>query len=112
MGRDMSNCETGTVCCGGACYKLVDEKHNLIMKGCTNEDEEDGSMKRKTLNVKLYWVRNEKVTGKAYYCKGSEYCNASSVSFNPRSFFCILFSLLIILTLSKSYDCFSECRGS
>lgn len=33
------------------------------MKGCTNEDQEDGSMKRRTFDIKLYWVRNEKITG-------------------------------------------------
>lgn len=33
------------------------------MKGCTNEDQEDGSMKKRTLDVKLYWVNDEKVTG-------------------------------------------------
>ncbi|KAL3982873.1 hypothetical protein ACH3XW_48885 [Acanthocheilonema viteae] len=76
MGRDMENCETGTVCCSGACFKLIDKKHNLIMKGCTNEDQEDGSMKRRTFDIRLYWVRNEKVTGEAYYCKESDYCNA------------------------------------
>ncbi|VDM93130.1 unnamed protein product [Litomosoides sigmodontis] len=25
MGRDMDNCETGTVCCSGACFKLIDK---------------------------------------------------------------------------------------
>ncbi|VDP18574.1 unnamed protein product [Onchocerca flexuosa] len=63
MGRDMENCETGTVCCSGSCFKLIDEKHDLIMKGCTNEDQEDGSMKRKTFDIRLYWAQNEKVTG-------------------------------------------------
>lgn len=24
MGRDMENCETGTVCCSGSCFKLID----------------------------------------------------------------------------------------
>lgn len=33
------------------------------MKGCTNEDQEDGSMKRRTFDIRLYWVHNEKVTG-------------------------------------------------
>ncbi|VDK30452.1 unnamed protein product [Gongylonema pulchrum] len=84
MGRDMDNCETGTVCCRGACFKLVDKKHNLITKGCTNDDQEDGSMKRKTLDVQLYWVHNEKVTGEAYYCKGSDYCNAGASIFITR----------------------------
>uniref|UniRef100_A0A915BHR9 Secreted protein n=2 Tax=Parascaris univalens TaxID=6257 RepID=A0A915BHR9_PARUN len=78
MGRDMENCEMGTVCCSGSCFKLVDEKHDLIMKGCTNEHQEDGSMKRKTLDVKLYWVHDEKVTGETFYCKGSDYCNTAS----------------------------------
>uniref|UniRef100_A0A0R3S106 TIL domain-containing protein n=1 Tax=Elaeophora elaphi TaxID=1147741 RepID=A0A0R3S106_9BILA len=58
MGRDMENCETGTVCCSGACFKLIDEKHNLIMKGCTNEDQEDGSMKRRTFDIRLYWAKH------------------------------------------------------
>lgn len=33
------------------------------MKGCTNEDQEDGSMKRRTFDIRLYWANNEKVTG-------------------------------------------------
>ncbi|EFO28026.1 hypothetical protein LOAG_00469 [Loa loa] len=53
----------------------ISKQHNLIMKGCTNEDQEDGSMKRRTFDIRLYWARNEKVTGEAYYCKGSDYCN-------------------------------------
>ncbi|VDM39039.1 unnamed protein product [Toxocara canis] len=75
MGRDMVNCETGTVCCNGSCFKLVDEQHSLIMKGCTSDEEEDGSMKRKTLDVRLYWSNDERVTGETFYCKGSDYCN-------------------------------------
>ncbi|KAK6111253.1 putative integral membrane protein [Brugia pahangi] len=103
MGRDMENCQTGTVCCSGACFKLIDEKHNLIMKGCTNEDQEDGSMKRRTFDIRLYWVRNEKVTGEAFYCKGSDYCNATSIKFIPSSlFYYILLSLLAILSFSQS----------
>ncbi|VDK18222.1 unnamed protein product, partial [Anisakis simplex] len=78
MGRDMENCDRETVCCPGSCFKLVDEKHALIMKGCTKEDQEDGSMKRRTLDVKLYWVNDEKVTGETFYCKGSDYCNDGS----------------------------------
>ncbi|CAG9535215.1 unnamed protein product [Cercopithifilaria johnstoni] len=99
MGRDMENCETGTVCCSGSCFKLIDKKHNLIMKGCTNEDQEDGSMKRRTLDIRLYWVRNEKVLGETYYCKGSDYCNAGSTQFIPSLFYYAFLSLSSIFSI-------------
>lgn len=31
MGRDMDNCVTGTVCCNGACFKLVDKSQLLLV---------------------------------------------------------------------------------
>ncbi|VDO54059.1 unnamed protein product [Haemonchus placei] len=64
MGRDMENCMHGVTCCKGSCFKLVDEEHDMIVKGCTNDDEEDASMKVRTLDMGLYWVNNEKVKGK------------------------------------------------
>lgn len=93
MGRDDDNCMHGLTCCKGSCFKLVDEgernceplleksgggeksadqkraggvgfsEHQMIVKGCTNDDEEDASMKVRTLNMALYWVNNEKVKG-------------------------------------------------
>uniref|UniRef100_A0A0K0DIT9 Gnk2-homologous domain-containing protein n=1 Tax=Angiostrongylus cantonensis TaxID=6313 RepID=A0A0K0DIT9_ANGCA len=65
MGRDMANCLNGITCCKGSCFKLIDAEHNMIVKGCTNDDEEDASMKVRTLNVGLYWVYQEKVKGES-----------------------------------------------
>ncbi|VDM75950.1 unnamed protein product [Strongylus vulgaris] len=79
MGRDMKNCRHGLTCCSGSCFKLVDEEHDMIVKGCTNNDEEDASMKVRTLEMQLYWVNNEKVKGQAFFCKGTDFCNDSSV---------------------------------
>uniref|UniRef100_A0A7I4YRH5 DUF2769 domain-containing protein n=1 Tax=Haemonchus contortus TaxID=6289 RepID=A0A7I4YRH5_HAECO len=75
MGRDMENCMHGKTCCKGSCFKLVDEEHDMIVKGCTNDDEEDASMKVRTLDMGLYWVKNEKVKGQSFFCKGSDFCN-------------------------------------
>ncbi|EPB75838.1 hypothetical protein ANCCEY_05078 [Ancylostoma ceylanicum] len=79
MGRDMENCMHGLTCCSGSCFKLVDEEHDMIVKGCTSDDEEDASMKVRTLDMTLYWVNNEKVKGQSYFCKGTEFCNDSSM---------------------------------
>ncbi|CAJ0603928.1 unnamed protein product [Cylicocyclus nassatus] len=79
MGRDMKNCEHGLTCCSGSCFKLVDREHDMIVKGCTNGDEEDASMKIRTLDMQLYWVNNEKVTGQSFFCKGKDFCNTSPV---------------------------------
>ncbi|VDM57904.1 unnamed protein product [Angiostrongylus costaricensis] len=95
MGRDMANCLHGITCCKGSCFKLIDAdhadsnefadegqqwdqvmildklkkriiiEHDMVVKGCTNDDEEDASMKVRTLNVGLYWVYQEKVKGKS-----------------------------------------------
>ncbi|PIO70004.1 hypothetical protein TELCIR_08153 [Teladorsagia circumcincta] len=77
MGRDMENCMHGLTCCKGSCFKLVDEEHDMIVKGCTNDDEEDASMKVRTLDTGLYWVNHEKVKGQSFFCKGSDFCNDS-----------------------------------
>uniref|UniRef100_A0A1I7XJ58 Secreted protein n=1 Tax=Heterorhabditis bacteriophora TaxID=37862 RepID=A0A1I7XJ58_HETBA len=63
LGRDQINCERGLTCCMGSCFKLVDLDHDLIVKGCVNEDEEDASMKVRTLDINLYWANGEKVKG-------------------------------------------------
>ncbi|WKY06841.1 hypothetical protein Q1695_006767 [Nippostrongylus brasiliensis] len=77
MGRDLENCLHGLTCCKGSCFKLVDDEHEMIVKGCTNADEEDASMKVRTLNMGLYWVNDEKVKGQSYFCKGSDFCNST-----------------------------------
>lgn len=38
-------------------------EHNVIVKGCVNNKEEDASMKVRELNVPLYWANKEKVKG-------------------------------------------------
>lgn len=78
MGRDMENCDWGTVCCKGACFKLVDEEHDIIAKGCTNEPQEDGSMRIRDTTVKLHWAKNEPLKGEMYYCTKNDYCNGGS----------------------------------
>ncbi|KAF8374784.1 hypothetical protein PRIPAC_81213 [Pristionchus pacificus] len=90
MGRDMENCDWGLTCCKGSCFKLIDNDHELIVKGCTNGGEEDASMKVRELDVKLYWDKNAKVKGESYFCKGTEFCNSS-----PSSLFSLLFVPLI-----------------
>ncbi|KAJ1362355.1 hypothetical protein KIN20_021880 [Parelaphostrongylus tenuis] len=79
MGRDMANCMHGITCCKGSCFKLIDEEHDMVLKGCTNDDEEDASMKVRTLNVGLYWAYHEKVKGQSFFCKGSDFCNDGSL---------------------------------
>ncbi|RCN47141.1 hypothetical protein ANCCAN_06867 [Ancylostoma caninum] len=85
MGRDMENCMHGLTCCSGSCFKLIDEEHDMVVKGCTSDDEEDASMKVRTLDMPLYWVNNEKVKGgleflgQSYFCKGGDFCNDSSM---------------------------------
>ncbi|KAK0398425.1 hypothetical protein QR680_002586 [Steinernema hermaphroditum] len=76
MGRDMTDCDSGRVCCKGSCFKLIDKVHDLIVKGCTEEDQEDGSMKKRELDVKLYWADNEKVRGESYFCNKEDLCNS------------------------------------
>ncbi|TMS38012.1 hypothetical protein L596_004828 [Steinernema carpocapsae] len=78
MGRDMTECDTGRVCCKGSCFKLIDEEHELIVKGCTEEEQEDGSMKRRELDVKLYWAEGEKVKGESYFCNKDDLCNSQT----------------------------------
>ncbi|KHJ82285.1 hypothetical protein OESDEN_18023 [Oesophagostomum dentatum] len=80
MGRDMDNCMHGRTCCSGSCFKLVDKEHDMIVKGCTSDDEEDASMKVRKLDMSLYWVNNEKVKGQSFFCKGSDFCNDSPIS--------------------------------
>ncbi|PAV63824.1 hypothetical protein WR25_03232 [Diploscapter pachys] len=98
MGRDMMSCETGLTCCKGACFKLEDIKHNLIVKGCVNSNEEDGSMKRRKLDVPLYWANNEHAEGNSYFCKGTDFCNYTPAT--SSTILSGLVSLLFCLILS------------
>uniref|UniRef100_A0A1I8ADI2 Protein Diedel-like n=1 Tax=Steinernema glaseri TaxID=37863 RepID=A0A1I8ADI2_9BILA len=92
MGRDMTDCDSGRVCCKGSCFKLIDEDHDLIVKGCTEEEQEDGSMKKRELDVKLYWAEGEKVRGESYFCNKEDLCNVQVVPI--LTFPIALFSLL------------------
>lgn len=51
-------------------HLLFIPEHNVIVKGCVNNREEDASMKVRELNVPLYWANKEKVKGESLnYCK-------------------------------------------
>ncbi|CAJ0587812.1 unnamed protein product, partial [Mesorhabditis spiculigera] len=80
MGRDLQNCASGLACCSGSCFKLIDKKHEVVLKGCTLANEEDASMKVRTLPVPLYWTKGEKVEGESYFCKSGDFCNEAPVS--------------------------------
>ncbi|CAD6199730.1 unnamed protein product [Caenorhabditis auriculariae] len=77
MGRDMENCRSGLTCCKGACFKLQDLVHNVMVKGCVDTKEEDASMKVRELNVPLYWADNEKVKGESFFCNSKDFCNSA-----------------------------------
>ncbi|CAJ0952815.1 unnamed protein product, partial [Mesorhabditis belari] len=95
LGRDLENCEHGLSCCKGSCFKLVDKKHDVIIKGCTVANEEDASMKMRTLSVPLYWAKDEFVTGESYFCKSQDYCNG--VSSTSPYFLLLMFALTKIV---------------
>uniref|UniRef100_A0A0N5AH35 Secreted protein n=1 Tax=Syphacia muris TaxID=451379 RepID=A0A0N5AH35_9BILA len=64
FGESLAECESEeTVCCTGACFKLVDKDHQIILKGCTPDQEEDGSMKIRSYDVK---VKNDEVVKGEY----------------------------------------------
>ncbi|EGT37581.1 hypothetical protein CAEBREN_13970 [Caenorhabditis brenneri] len=96
MGRDMENCQSGLTCCKGACFKLEDIKHNVIVKGCVNNREEDASMKVRELNVPLYWANKEKVKGESFFCTGKDFCNETSRASLFASVFSMILAALII----------------
>ncbi|CAI2354497.1 unnamed protein product [Caenorhabditis sp. 36 PRJEB53466] len=96
MGRDMENCQSGLTCCKGACFKLEDIKHNVIVKGCVNNKEEDASMKVRELNVPLYWANKEKVKGESFFCTGKNYCNETPNLSLLGSFLSVLIAGLVI----------------
>ncbi|EFO98884.1 hypothetical protein CRE_19667 [Caenorhabditis remanei] len=96
MGRDMENCQSGLTCCKGACFKLEDIKHNVIVKGCVNNREEDASMKVRELNVPLYWANKEKVKGESFFCTGKHFCNQTSRVSLLASFLSVVFAFLVI----------------
>ncbi|CAI4225883.1 unnamed protein product [Auanema sp. JU1783] len=82
LGRDMENCNKGSTCCKGSCFKLIDVEHNLIIKGCNEGKEEDASMKVRELAVPLYWSKNENVKGESYFCSSKAFCNESATKFH------------------------------
>uniref|UniRef100_A0A914WEH3 Uncharacterized protein n=1 Tax=Plectus sambesii TaxID=2011161 RepID=A0A914WEH3_9BILA len=78
MGGDSEGCNGGATCCTGSCFKLIDEEHDIVARGCRNESQEDGSVSSWVTNVKLYWGNNELLQGRAYYCNNENYCNRGS----------------------------------
>ena len=79
LGRDFLNCNWGLTCCKGSCFKLIDTKHQLIVKGCVSKEEKDRSMTyREDLPIRLYWANDERVEGEAYYCNKGDRCNAAT----------------------------------
>ncbi|KAL1246258.1 ATP-dependent zinc metalloprotease FtsH [Trichinella spiralis] len=59
LGRDFDNCQSGSVQCAGTCWKIIDQEHELIAKGCTAEQKEDGT-EEQNLNtrVQLPWTKD------------------------------------------------------
>jgi len=109
MGRDKLNCDWGRVCCSGACWKLIDDDHDIIAKGCTKEKVEDGSSKLFSTQVELPWAKDnegkiEKLRGTAHYCaptlstRGNK-CNGSNgpIGVSFVSFFLMLFTSFILV---------------
>jgi len=104
LGRDSENCEWGQTCCKTACFKLIDQKHDIIAKGCWNEDSdylkqlpEDDSARSYTTTVALPWSNNELLKGMAHYCTKGNFCNSAT---RPvailSSFMALLLALLVI----------------
>uniref|UniRef100_A0A5S6QY68 Uncharacterized protein n=1 Tax=Trichuris muris TaxID=70415 RepID=A0A5S6QY68_TRIMR len=59
LGRNYENCMFGQTLCAGACWKMIDEKHELIAKGCTAEDKSDNKEESDVdTKVKLPWSPN------------------------------------------------------
>ncbi|KRY18114.1 hypothetical protein T12_1654 [Trichinella patagoniensis] len=78
LGRDFDNCQSGSVQCAGTCWKIIDQEHELIAKGCTAEQKEDGT-EEQNLNtrVQLPWTKDlETIRGVIYYCTG-DFCNGA-----------------------------------
>ncbi|KRX26707.1 hypothetical protein T07_1227 [Trichinella nelsoni] len=78
LGRDFDNCQSGSVQCAGTCWKIIDQEHELIAKGCTAEQKEDGA-EEQNLNtrVQLPWTKDlETIQGVIYYCTG-DFCNGA-----------------------------------
>jgi len=105
LGRDKLNCDWGRVCCAGACWKLIDEEHDIIAKGCTKDKAEDGSSKQITTDVELPWAKDtdgnvEKLKGTAHYCNQGKNCNGSDrpLSISFASFFLILFTSFLLIS--------------
>ncbi|VDD94900.1 unnamed protein product, partial [Enterobius vermicularis] len=95
LGESLTDCRSEeTVCCSGACYKLVDIEHQVILKGCTPDKEEDGSMKIRSYDVR---VRNdEPVKGQTFFCNEGEYCNGVRLP-NLHNAIWIICSILLLI---------------
>ncbi|KFD70677.1 hypothetical protein M514_10455 [Trichuris suis] len=104
LGRDYDNCIFGQTRCAGACWKMIDEKHELIAKGCTAEDKSDNEQESGVdTRVKLPWSPNgaETIQGAVYYCKG-DWCNGADQSTQTKliAFLMILFGFVGRLALA------------
>ncbi|CDW53655.1 hypothetical protein TTRE_0000192001 [Trichuris trichiura] len=104
LGRDYDNCMFGQTLCAGACWKMIDEKHELIAKGCTAEQKPDNQQESKVdTKVKLPWSPNgaETIQGTVYYCKG-DWCNGAEQSTQTKliAFLTILFGFFGRLALA------------
>lgn len=73
-------------------------EHLVYAKGCHSEKREDGSISEGvTLNeVKLPWEENKPISGTAYYCSMSNYCNtAAALQTQMRKFLLLIFLILL-----------------
>ncbi|KRZ72981.1 PiggyBac transposable element-derived protein 4 [Trichinella papuae] len=78
LGRDFDNCQSGSVHCAGSCWKIIDHDHELIAKGCTAQQREDGTVDQNlNTRVQLPWTKDlETIHGVIYYCTG-DFCNGA-----------------------------------
>ncbi|VDO97619.1 unnamed protein product [Soboliphyme baturini] len=77
LGRDYENCLAGHVTCAGACWKLIDERHSLIAKGCTSAMKKAGMSEEIDTGVKLPWTDySETIKGIAHFCT-HDFCNGA-----------------------------------
>jgi len=107
LGRDLDNCESGQTCCQTACYKLVDERHSLIAKGCwdkgtdkVKDTPENESARTYKTDVELPWEpkvdnKPQHIKGLAHYCN-TKFCNSATRPLAlVTSFLAIAFAIFI-----------------
>jgi len=103
LGRDWDNCETGQTCCKTACFKIMDDDHSIIAKGCWAEITDDikqvpkhKSARSYETSVQLPWANNTLLGGMGYFCTES-YCNAAS---RPVGIVTSMLALLLAMMLA------------